>query len=197
MRLDESFQIFDRNKSSVDSNVMWEDLEKRIAAETRERPRRILELVLAHVKAEASKDLDGVLNTLVERPVYRFFNYDDNPDLNPGSTRDEIATFYDKLVFTPDAFRIEMKMEIIIVDDDGALTEGPGYWAYPGTTLRDQMGMADADPDEFYIRAHRVAIIWPYDADQDRLVGELVYHSSEGFENILDRKITGGITGPA
>jgi hypothetical protein len=186
--IDESFQVLDPNKRSIDQNQTWRRLEARIAIEDNPRRRRILELVLAHVQSEAKRDLDGVLATLVDRPVYRMFNRPD-PELNPPSDRESIIKFYDKLVFGPGAYRIEFDMENILVGDDACLTEGPSYWAVPGVTL-SEWGVEGAQTDAWYVTATRGAVIWPYSPEEDRLVGELVYEANDGLDGILSRKIT-------
>jgi len=52
----------------LDPNNTWKRVEERLAGEDDPVLRRDLELVLAHMKAEATGDIEGVVATLVEKP---------------------------------------------------------------------------------------------------------------------------------
>ena len=54
----------------LDPNLTWKLVEERFDAETDPRRKRNLELVLAHMRAEARADIEGVVETLTEKPRY-------------------------------------------------------------------------------------------------------------------------------
>ncbi|WP_455749945.1 hypothetical protein [Nocardia nova] len=55
----------------IDPNRTWAPLEERLAITTNERHRQVLEIVIEHMKAEATPDLDGLMRTLVPEPAYQ------------------------------------------------------------------------------------------------------------------------------
>ena len=54
----------------IDPTTTWRAVEARLARETDPRRRQLLENLLAHMRAEASGDLDGLLATLAPDPQY-------------------------------------------------------------------------------------------------------------------------------
>ena len=56
-----------------DQSKIWADLEARLARTQNPRHRQLLETVIAHGRAEAALDVDGLMATLVPEPQYHFW----------------------------------------------------------------------------------------------------------------------------
>lgn len=172
----------------LDPNKIWRLLEERLATETDPINRRNLELVIAHGKAEATLDLDGVLATLCPTPRYVMHNDPTIPLMNP-TTTEGVRAFYDATIVQTDAHRIEHDIERVIVDHGGVYTEGIAKIAYPGRVLAAR-GIEVDDPDAYYVYLARMAIVWPVDPETGLLVGEESWTSGNGFDGIAERKIS-------
>jgi hypothetical protein len=173
----------------LDPNRTWKLVEKRLAGESDPTRRRNLELVLAHMKAEAHADIEGVVATLCQAPVYRTYSMPDDETLNPKGSRDAVRAFYDATIVQTGAHRLEFACDRVIVDDEAVFTEGEMRMAYPGRTLL-AMGVEVDDPDAYYLAEYRMAIVWPVHAGECKLTGEEVYSGGNGFDGIAGRKIS-------
>ena len=172
----------------LDPNKTWKLVEQRLVGETDPTLRRNLELVLAHMKAEAQLDLDGVVATLCEKPRYVTHDLPDESMMNPDGSRDAVRKFYDLTIIQTGAHRLEFDCDRLIVDKDSVFTEGIMRMAYPGSTL-GSMGIEVDDPDAFYLFETRMGVVWPVDSTEGALVGEETYTGTDGFAGIADRKI--------
>jgi hypothetical protein len=172
----------------LDPNRTWQLVEKRLANEGDPVLCRNLELVLAHMKAEARADIEGVVATLTSKPRYITYAALDQPVLNPSGSRDAVRAFYDATIVATGAHRLEFACDRVIVDADSVFTEGTMRMAYPGATLA-AMGIAVDDPDAYYVAESRMGVVWPVDPAEEKLTGEEVYSAGDPFEGIADRKI--------
>lgn len=174
----------------LDPNLTWKRVEQRFEEEADPICKRNIGLVLAHMKAEAQLDLEGVIATLTEKPRYRTYGTpEDDALMNPDGSRDAVRAFYDATIVQTGAHRLEFACDRVIADEGGVFTEGVMRMAYPGRTLV-AMGIAVDDPDAYYLHEARMGIVWPVDAREERLTGEEVYSVGNGFEGIADRKIS-------
>ncbi len=173
----------------LDPNRTWKLVEKRLADEHDPTLRRNLELVLAHMKAEARADIEGVVATLTEKPRYITYSNPDDPILNPRGSKDAVRRFYDMTIVQTGAHRLEFACDRVIVDADSVFTEGVMRMAYPGATLR-AIGIEVDDPDAYYVAETRMGVVWPVDAAEGRLTGEEVYVGGDPFAGIAGRKIS-------
>jgi hypothetical protein len=173
----------------LDPNNTWRLVEQRLAAESDPVLRRNLELVLAHMKAEARADIEGVVETLVEKPRYVMHDDPENPLMNPDGSKDAVRKFYDLTIVQTGAHRLELACDRVIVDRDSVFTEGVMRMAYPGATLR-AMGIDVDDPESYYLYETRMGIVWPVDPAEGKLIGEESYTGRDGFEGIEKRKIS-------
>ena len=173
----------------LNPNLTWKLVEKRYLDEKNPMHRRNLELVLAHMKAEARADIEGVVATLTEKPRYRTYGNEGNAVMNPEGSKDAVRAFYDATIVQTGAHRLEFACDRVIVDDDAVFTEGVMRMAYPGKTLIG-MGIEVDDPAAYYLSEYRMGVVWPVDHDEDRLTGEEVYSAGNGFESIGSRKIS-------
>lgn len=173
----------------LNPNNTWRLVEARLAAEKHPILRRNLELVLAHMKAEARADIEGVVATLVEKPRYVIHDAPDDPLMNPRGSKDAVRKFYDLTIVQTGAHRLELACDRVIVDEESVFTEGVMRIAYPGATLR-QMGIEIDDPEAYYLYETRMAVVWPVDPSEGKLVGEETYTGHDGFVGIEKRKLS-------
>jgi ketosteroid isomerase-like protein len=168
----------------LDPSKTWRLVEVRLARERDPRRRRNLETLLAHMKAEATGDLDALMATVAENAHYHAYGSDD-PIFSPRG-KEEVRRFYAAYVASG-AHRLEFDCDRLVVDDDCVLTEGTMRIAYPGNLLRF-MGHAIDDPEAFYLYETRMAVVWPLDA-QSLVIGEDTYVAGDGFAGIATRKL--------
>ena len=173
----------------IDPNRTWKLVEERLAGEKDPTRRRNLELVLAHMKAEAHGDIEGVVATLCEKPRYRTHDLPGEAFMNPSGDKDAVRRFYDLTIIQTGAHRLEFDCDRVIVDDASVFTEGVMRMAYPGTTLQ-AMGIEIDDPEAFYLFETRMGVVWPVDPESGLLVGEETYSGTDGFAGIADRKLS-------
>lgn len=173
----------------LDPNRTWKLVEQRFERETDPKRKRNLGLVLAHMKAEARADIEGVVATLTEKPRYRTYGTpEDDTVMNPEGSKDAVRAFYDATIVQTGAHRLEFDCDRVIADDSGVFTEGVMRMAYPAITLT-AMGIEVDDPNGYYVHESRMGIVWPVDEREERLTGEEVYSVGDGFEGIAGRKI--------
>jgi hypothetical protein len=169
----------------IDPTVTWARVEERLATETDPTLRRNLETVLAHMKAEAAGDLDGLLATLSDDVAYHAYGSPD-PATSPVG-KDAVRRFYENFIASG-AFRLQLDVDRLVVDRDCILTEGVMRIAYPGRTLL-AMGIEVDDPDASYLYETRMATLWPFD-EHGLARGEDTYTGGNGFEGIAQRKLS-------
>ena len=172
----------------LNPNNTWTLVEKRLAEETDPVLCQNLALVLTHMKCEAQADIEGVVATLVDKPVYVMHDSPDEPVMNPNGSKDAVRKFYDVSIVQTGAHRLELDCQRVIVDKDAVVTEGIMRMAYPGRTLA-AMGIEVDDPDAHYLYQTRMGVVWPVDRIAGKLVGEESYTGQDGFAGIADRKI--------
>jgi len=173
----------------LNPNNTWKLVEARLAREKHPVLRRNLELVLAHMKAEARADIEGVVETLVAKPRYVIHDAPDDPLMNPQGSKDAVRKFYELTIVQTGAHRLELACDRVIVDEESVFTEGVMRMAYPGATLR-QMGIEVDDPDAYYLYETRMGVVWPVDPSEGKLIGEESYTAGDGFAGIEKRKLS-------
>jgi len=173
----------------MNPNNTWTLVEERLASETDPILRANLELVRTHMKCEAQGDIEGVVATLVDKPVYVMHDSPDDVMMNPNGSKDAVRAFYDLTIIQTGAHRLELDCQRVIVDKDAVVTEGIMRMAYPGRTLA-AIGIEVDDPDAYYLFETRMGIVWPVDRAAGKLVGEESYTGGDGFAGIADRKLS-------
>jgi hypothetical protein len=168
----------------IDPSRTWRKVEERLARETDPRRRRNLETVLAHMKAEASGDLDALMATVAEGAEYHAWGSPD-PTFSPRG-KAAVRAFYAAYVASG-AHRLEFDVDRLVVDAGCVLTEGTMRIAYPGALL-EMLGHVVDDPEAFYLYQARMCTVWPMDA-QGLVLGEDTYVAGDGFAGIADRKL--------
>src|SRR6516164_3938980 len=106
----------------IDPSVTWRKVEERLETESDPACRRNLETVLAHMKAEAVGDLDGLLATLSDRVGYHTYSAPDVPELNPVG-KGGVRSFYEQFIASG-ATKLQLDIDRLVVDRACILTEG-------------------------------------------------------------------------
>lgn len=167
----------------IDQRETWAAVEARLATETDPVLRRNLEVVLAHMKAEAEGDLDALMATVAEGASYHA--YGGAPEQSPQG-KAAVRAFYEAFIASG-ATKLAFEVQRLYVDRDGVLTEGVMRMAWPGRTLATR-GIPVDDVDADYLYEARMATLWPMDED-GLVVGEDTYTGGDGFAGIENRKI--------
>ncbi len=167
----------------IDQNRTWVEVEERLSTEQDPVLRRNLEMLLKHMKAEASLDMDALMATVSERAHYHSYSGQGRPD-HKGKAA--VRQFYEDFTASG-AYKLQLDLERLVVDRDCILTEGIMRMAYPGSTLAS-MGIEVDDPDGYYLYEARMAIVWPIDED-GLFIGEDSYVDGDGMKGIASRKI--------
>jgi SnoaL-like domain len=167
----------------IDQNRTWIKVEERLRAEQDPVLRRNLEMLLQHMKAEASLDMEALMATVSENAHYHSYSGRGLPD-HKGKAA--VRRFYEDFIASG-AYKLQQDLERLVVDRDCILTEGVMRMAYPGSTLA-AMGIEVDDPEAYYLYEARMAIVWPIDED-GLFIGEDSYVEGDGMEGIAGRKI--------
>lgn len=166
----------------IDQNKTWTKVEERLATEDDPARRRNLELLLQHMKAEASLDMERLMATVSEQARYTMFG--DSDSMVEG--KPAVRKFYEDFAASG-AHKLSLDIDRLVVDRHCILTEGLMRIAYPGRAL-EAMGIEVEDLDAYYLYQSHMAIIWPIGED-GLFVGEDSYVGGNGFEGIADRKL--------
>ncbi|MBY0400190.1 nuclear transport factor 2 family protein [Myxococcota bacterium] len=167
----------------IDQRVTWRKVEERLATEADPTLRRNLELLLQHMKAEASLDLPRLMATVSEKARYENFAPNAEPPL---VGKGAVQRFYEDFAASG-AYRLQLEIDRLVVDRHCILTEGVMRMAYPGRTLL-AMGKKIDDPNAYYLYETRMSIIWPIGPD-GLFIGEDSYVGGDGFAGIEARKV--------
>lgn len=166
----------------IDQHLTWKKVEERLAVETDPVLRRNLELLLQHMKAEASLDMENLMATVSEQARYQSFSGEGS--ILEGKAA--VQNFYETFAASG-AYKLHLDLDRLIVDKHCILTEGLMRMAYPGRTLQ-AMGIAVDNPAAEYLFETHMAIIWPIGPD-GLFIGEDSYVEGNGFDGIANRKI--------
>jgi hypothetical protein len=166
----------------IDPKVTWAKVEERLAGETDAVLRRNLTTLLAHMKAEAVGDLDGLLATLSDDVQYHFYGSTEPEPAGKGGVRQ----FYESFIASG-ATQLQLDVDRLVVDRTCVVTEGVMRMAYPGKTLAPR-GVAVDDPDAYYLYEARMAVFWPFN-EKGLARGEHTYTAGDGFAGIEGRKL--------
>ncbi|BBC38499.1 hypothetical protein SGFS_097930 [Streptomyces graminofaciens] len=187
-RRDLVFMALATKNLTIDSNLTWVEVEKRIAVEKDPVVLENLTLVHDHMKYESVGNLDGVLGTLCTSPEYKF-HVPGFEHVSGNGSQESIREFYDQLLIKGGAHRLQYIVDRVTADRHAVTTEGEFLWAYPGRTLAG-MGITVDDPDAYYAASCRQLIIWPRHATEPKLTGEEVWVDRDMFIGIAERKVT-------
>jgi hypothetical protein len=158
---------------TFDQSIGWQALEERLAVTESPRQRKLIETVIAHAKAEAEFDLDGLMKTLVAEPEYHFWR--DGRDVGPKGY-DGVRNYYKDFVASGAAVLTSRKDRIVV--DDHSITH-EGIISTLGTgKIAKARGYNNIDNENaHYLMRARTNILWSFDED-GLAYGEDSYGSS-------------------
>jgi len=168
----------------IDQSLTWKKVEERLATETDPVLRRNLQMLLQHMQAEATLDMEALMATVSEQAHYHSYPGDPNSPSPDGKAA--VRAFYENFAASG-AGKLHLDIDRLVVDRHCILTEGVMRMAYPGRTLT-AMGITVDDAAADYLFETRMAIIWPIDED-GLFIGEDSYVETDGFAGIAGRKI--------
>jgi hypothetical protein len=150
----------------IDQSVAWRFVEERLNKTENPRHRSMLEVVIGHLKAEENLDLDGLMASLVDNPVYRTWR--DGQDIGPKGY-EAVKAYYAALVQARRGI-LEYRLDRLVLDDDAVVTEGTIRAYQPGRAART-FGFNVDDVDATYLVSYRALIVWPFN-EAGQLIGE-------------------------
>ncbi len=167
-----------RKKSTVNPRNNWRLIDELLASDTDTWRRTMLEALKQHIQAECGGNLDALMRTMVEEPV--FHNWTATSDSGPRGS-EALKAFYTGLIASG-ANQFEFNIERIIIGDDTLVTEGAIRIPFAGTMLQS-MGIEDVSPDLTYATHGRTVTFWPFDRS-GKIVGEDIYSMTTDFNDL-------------
>ncbi|CAA0105885.1 Uncharacterised protein [Mycolicibacterium vanbaalenii] len=151
---------------------------------------RNLQVVAEHVDAEIAGDLDRLMATLVDEPIYHVWGA--SQSVGPQG-HDEVRANYENLV-TSGKNRLEYRVSRVVADRSCVVTEGHFVFAYPGVVLpHDELPTGEAIlADHWYLVEYKCVVLWPVDA-AGRIEGEELYAGEvpQVVRALYDGELTG------
>lgn len=171
---------------AIDRTKTWQKVEERLGVEDDPMVRQRLEVVLEHMRAEASDDMDTLMATV--SPKAHYHAYGGPPESSPKG-KAAVREFYEGLI-AGGASRLQFDVDRLVADRDCVVTEGVMRMAWPAATL-GALGIEVDDALADYVYETRMAIFWMFDAD-GLVAAEDSYTGGDGFAGIADRKLPTG-----
>ena len=170
--------------TGFDPHSSWLELRARAARTTNPQHRRLLEGVANHMEAEIKGQLEPLMATLIDEPVYHFWRVGGENMVLEGY--DAVAGFY-RAMFDTNGQQFHVVVARILVDDSGVVTEGQVRQVY-GKQALQAMGLAEAagepiDAHDFWLSNAQLITVWPAGED-DKLVGEDIYFGEDPFSTL-------------
>jgi len=148
----------------------WRLLTEAAATEPDPRLRANLELVARHVDAEVRGDLDALMATLVDDPVYHYWGATTSPGPSGSAA---VRAYYQESVKLG-RNRLEYAIERVVPGPSAVVTEGVFRHAYSGEVLSSRGVRGVTDQGAWYLVEYRSVVVWPI-SDGGLLLGEEVY----------------------
>lgn len=170
---------------AFDQSTIWQALEERRDRTTSERHRQLLQVVMDHGRAEAERDLDGLMATLVAEPQYHFWV--GGRDVGPKGY-EAVRSYYEAFVLGGGAV-FESPKERIVVDDDTVSHEGEVRNLVSGAIAKAR-GYAVPEETGHYLVTFRNVVFWSFDA-AGLALGEDSYTAIDPtrFERVPDEEL--------
>ena len=130
------------------------------------RARLLLENVRNHMRAELREQLDPLMATLIDDPIYHFHGM---PDFESLKGRKAVEDYY-RTMFSSGRMNAEFQVERIVVDRDTVITEGTMI----SLGASAETGSISAAVEMTTIVLTPLLVVWPAAAD-GRLIGENIY----------------------
>lgn len=168
---------------AIDPHKSWLALADAAARETDDRCRALILCVRDHMEAEIRGELEPLMATLTDQPVYHFWGNREPMQLQG---RDAVAAFYSGL-FAAGGQQFEVVVEKVLATRDHVITEGRVKQVYKGATLIamgvTEIGGKTVSKDSLWLSDAQLVTLWPADA-QGRLIGEDIYFGVDPMKTL-------------
>lgn len=161
---------------TVDSRNNWRHIDELLETETDDWRRHMLGQLKEHIQAECGSDLDALLKTMSDNPVFHIWTATED---NGPKGFDALKEFYGGLIASG-SNRFEYAVERIVIGDDTLVTEGQLYTPFSGAMLK-QMGLPNIDETKMYATKGRTVTFWPFEKDTGKIIGEDIYSITTDF----------------
>ena len=161
----------------IDPHKSWLSLEA-AAGDGQDARSTLIRRVRDHLQAEITGQLEPLMATLVDEPIYNMWQ-PSAPMVLRGA--DTISALYEEM-FESGAEQFEFVIETVVADERSVVTEGRLKQVHTASALLDQgidevAGQSVQDSD-LWLSDTQVVVIWPSDED-GKLVGEDLYYGEE------------------
>ena len=172
---------------AINPHHSWLPLEAAAARAQTPRRKALITEVRNHMEHEIKGDLEALMDTLTERPIYHFWG-NGEPSVIEG--REAVRAFYSGM-FATGGQQFEVVVGKVIASDDHVVTEGQVKQVHRGRALLE-MGMskvqgAPVQAEDLWLGAPQLVTLWPADA-AGKLVGEDIYFGASPLAALV--KIT-------
>ena len=176
----------DRPAVVIDPSRTWLKVVERLQSESDPAVRRHLEVVVEHMRAEATGDVDRLMATVSEHADYHAYG---SPPENSPHGKQAVRAFYEGLIASGTS-RLELVIDRLVADRGCVVTEGTMRMAWPGAVLA-AIGIEVDDSAADYLYETRMATLWMFDA-HGLVLAEDTYTATDGLAGIAGRKLPAG-----
>ncbi len=177
--------------AKIDPARSWACFDERLASETNPVVKGLITEVRNHMQAEITGQIEPLMATLTEHPVYHFWAFLPEAVLDG---YDMVRGFYTDMMGRGGE-QFEVVTQKIIADEGGVITEGQVKQLYLGEDvipMLEGVGKSDVngepvDPSALYLATVQLITAWPNDG-KGKLVGEDIYFAQSPTDHL--EKIT-------
>lgn len=174
--------------SRIDPHTSWAALEQRAAdfngSSNDDRIAGLILTVRDHMACEIKGDIDGLMATLTQTPVYHFWG-NGEPVLLEGRTA--VEGFYRDMMGRG-GNQFEVVIDNIIADTNRVVTEGQVKQVYTADGLAamdlTQVGGSAIQSSELWLSTAQLVTVWPNDG-HGKLVGEDIYFGQNPLSTLV------------
>jgi len=170
--------------TQFDPHSSWLPLRK--AAEKTNNPlhQTLLSEVANHMEAEIKAQLDPLMATLTDHPIYHFWRV--GPENMVLDGYDAVSGFYQQM-FANKGQQFHVVLDKIMVDDSGVITEGQVKQVYTREALQlmgvNSVAELPIDTSELWLSNAQLITVWPHDGN-GKLVGEDIYFGEDSMSTL-------------
>ena len=168
---------------AINPHHSWLPLEARAAKEADPRRRTLITRVRDHMEHEIKGQLDPLMNTLTEQPIYHFWG-NDAPSAIEG--REAVRAFYAGM-FQTGGQQFEVVVDKVLVTHDHVVTEGQVKQVHKGEALNamdlHRVGDEPVAAGSLWLACAQLVTLWPAD-EAGNLIGEDIYFGASPFASL-------------
>ena len=168
---------------AINPHHSWLPLEAAAAREGDPRRRALITQVRDHMEHEIKGQLDPLMDTLTEQPIYHFWG-NDAPNVIAG--RAAVRAFYAGM-FQTGGQQFEVVVDKVLATDDHVITEGQVKQVHKGEALNGMglrtVGEEPVTAGSLWLACAQLVTLWPADA-AGKLIGEDIYFGESPFSTL-------------